>query len=525
MRNHHLPAVIFYASIVSLGGFLFGFDASVISGVVGFIIPEFGLNDWQVGMVVSAPTLAAIVTGLIVGPTSDLIGRKKVLFAVAVLYLASAVASAFAPSFWVLVGARALGGFAFGSLLLAPLYIAEISPHKLRGRFVSINQMNIVVGISLAYFANYFLLKLSNSDVQLVQDLRIDRDIWRWMLGLETLPALAFCILLLFIPESPRWLVINGRSEDAERVLSKLIPADDVQSAISDIQKSADEFKGRRKSRIAELFRPELRMVLLIGIIVGAAQQITGINAVFFYATSIFEQSGVGKNAAFMQAVFVGVINVVFTVIAMWLVDKMGRKPLLILGLAGVFISMSVAAYGFSRATYQLTPEAVEQMVSVEDPADINIPALKPVIGQVYDSDVTFKRALRDALGDETVSAHEGLLIKAAISMNSYIVLVGILGFVASFAVSLGPVMWVLLSELYPNAIRGLAMAAVGLVNSGISWGVQFFFPWQLNNLGTAWTFMIYGLFAFVSLVLVSLLLKETRGKTLEEIEREQLSV
>jgi sugar porter (SP) family MFS transporter len=523
MRNHHIPTVVFYACVVSLGGFLFGFDASVISGVVGFIVPEFGLNDWQIGMVVSAPTLAAILTGIIVGPASDLVGRKKVLMVVAVLYLASAVASALAPNFWVLVAARALGGFAFGSLLLAPLYIAEISPPKLRGRIVSINQMNIVVGISVAYFANYFLLQLSGSGAQIVESLHIERDIWRWMLGLEAIPAVAYCVLLLFIPESPRWLVIRGRHDDARCVISKLIPTQDVQPALEEIQQSADEFRRRRKSRLAELFSPELRMVLLIGIIVGVAQQITGINAVFFYATSIFEQSGVGKNAAFAQATFVGVINVVFTIVAMLLVDRLGRKPLLIFGLAGVFLSMSLAAYGFSQATYQLTPDSVQQLYSVENPPDIDRAGLESMAGTVYTDDVAFKRALRQSLGDDAARAHEGALIKAAIDMNPYIVLVGILGFVASFAVSLGPVMWVLLSELYPNAIRGLAMAAVGFFNSGISWGVQFFFPWELNNLGTAWTFLIYGLFALLAMILVAALLRETRGKTLEQIERENL--
>ncbi len=522
MKNHHIPTVVFYACVVSISGFLFGFDASVISGVVGFIVPEFGLNDLQVGLVVSAPSLAAIFTGLIVGPSSDLIGRKKVLLAVALLYLASAITSALAPNFAVLVAARALGGFAFGSLLLAPLYIAEIAPHRLRGRLVSINQMNIVVGISAAYFANYFLLKLSNSDLQFVQSLHIDTEIWRWMLGLEALPAVIFCLCLMIIPESPRWLVINGKAEAAEKVLKKFIPEEEVDGAIAEIQQTADEFRNRRKSRLGELFRPELRLVLLIGIIVGAAQQITGINAVFFYATSIFEQSGVGKNAAFMQATFVGVINVVFTVLAMWLVDKMGRKPLLIIGLAGVFISMSISAYGFSQATFKLTPEVVHRMMEAEEPPDIDIVAIEPMIGVTYDNDVAYKRALHDTLGEDTVNAHESELIQAAVTMNPYIVLVGILGFVASFAVSLGPVMWVLLSELYPNAIRGLAMAAVGLANSSISWSVQFLFPWQLNNLGTAWTFMIYGLFALIALILVSFLLTETKGKTLEQIEHEQ---
>lgn len=182
---------------------------------------------------------------------------------------------------------------------------------------------------------------------------------------------------------------------------------------------------------------------------------------------------------------------------------------------------MFLSAYGFSKASYQLAPERVEQMLNGENLAEIDPVILEPLVGKEYQNDVVFKRALRQQLNDDIINAHEGDLIRAAIDMNPYIVLTGILGFVASFAVSLGPVMWVLLSEIYPNAIRGLAMTVVTLVNSGISWAVQFFFPWQVNSMGNALTFLIYGLFAVVSLILVIALLKETKGKSLEQIERE----
>ena len=515
MTKTHSTA-LYFATVVSLGGFLFGFDASVISGVVGFVVPEFGLNDWQQGFVVSAPTLAAVFAGLITGPLSDLIGRKTVLLIVAFLYTVSAVSSAFAPSYEVLVAARALGGFAFGSLLLAPLYIAEIAPPKLRGLMVSVNQLNIVVGFSAAYFANYFLLQASQSDAAWVQSLGIGAYAWRWMLGIEAIPAVLFFLSLFLIPESPRWLVVKGRVEDARAVLSRVIPADEMKAAFLEIEASVAEAKRHAKTRLQELLRPSLRFALGVGLIVAVAQQITGVNAVYFYAPSIFEQSGVGTDAAFAQAIWVGIINVVFTLIAMALIDKMGRKPLLMLGLAGVLVSMSIAAYGFGQATYELTDEAVAGLPEAVDDA-----RLQSLVGIVYTDDVAYKKALKEALGEQAMKTHEAALIQAAVDINPYIILVGILGFVASFAISLGPVMWVLLSEIFPNRIRGLAISAVTFFNSLVSFGVQFVFPWELSQLGSAWTFLIYGLFAAIGLVLVGWLLPETKGRTLEQLEQE----
>ena len=518
MASHHLPTVALYACIVSLGGFLFGFDASVISGAVGSVVGAFDLDEWQTGLVVSAPTLAAALTALIIGPASDLVGRKRVLLLVALLYLLSAGASALAPNFWSLVAARGLGGAAFGSLVLAPLYIAEISPSKWRGRLVSINQMNIMVGMSVAYFSNYFLLEWSQS-TSAPPSFLSGSNAWRWMLGMETLPATLFCLLMLLVPESPRWLILRGRIDEARRVLRKLAPHADPEPALEEIHRTAAAYRARGRGRLAELFRPELRMALVVGLLVAAAQQITGINAVFFYATSIFEQCGVGQRAAFVQATYVGLINVVFTAVAMALIDRIGRKPLLLAGLLGVAASMSLAAYGFSQARYRLTPASIERMLAAGDAPAIDPALLIPLHDLEFANDVAYKRALREALGDQTVNSHQGALVEAAVSINPHLVLIGVLGFVASFAVSLGPVMWVLISEIYPGAIRGLAMAVIGLINSGISWGVQFFFPWQLNHLGSAATFFTYALFAAILFALLSVLLEETRGKTLEQIE------
>ena len=269
------------------------------------------------------------------------------------------------------------------------------------------------------------------------------------------------------------------------------------------------------KLPIRELFKPALRLVLSIGLVIGILQQITGINSVFFYAPMIFEQSGIGTDASFSQAILVGVINLVFTVLAILLIDKLGRKPLLIFGVSGIAICMFLLAYSFNQATYTLTNESVVSL-----PSEINQEKLIPLLNQTYNDDVSFKNALKESLGEVTAQTYESELITAAVSMNSYLILICILGFVASFAISLGPVMWVLFSELFPNWIRGLAISFVGLVNSGVSFSVQLVFPWELANFGSSITFLIYGVFAAVGLVFIIFKLPETKGKSLEELEK-----
>ncbi|MBW2191155.1 MAG: MFS transporter, partial [Deltaproteobacteria bacterium] len=249
-----------------------------------------------------------------------------------------------------------------------------------------------------------------------------------------------------------------------------------------------------------------MRLVLVIGVSVAILQQITGINSVFFYAPMIFEQSGVGTDASFMQAVL--------TVLAILFIDRLGRRPLLGVGLAGIAVCMLLLSYGFGSATYTLTSDAVAAL-----PPEIDRDALQPLLDQTWDSDLAFRQAVVAAVGSETFQNHESALVSAAIYMNPKIILGGILGFVASFAISLGPVMWVLFSELFPNRVRGLAISFVGLINSAVSFSVQLIFPWELQKLGNSVTFLIYGLFAIVGLIIVMRLLPETKGKSLEELE------
>jgi sugar porter (SP) family MFS transporter len=503
------------ALIVALGGFLMGFDASVISGVVGFIEPEFGLTKIQLGWSVASLTLTATLAMMVAGPLSDRLGRRPVLKIAAALFALSAIASAVAPNFLTLVIARMLGGFGVGAaLIIAPMYIAEIAPAHLRGRMVSFNQLNIVIGISVAFFSNYLILKLGQSELEWAQSMRFLEWNWRWMLGVETLPALLYFFALMFVPESPRWLAMHGKEKEALDVFERASGPEQARADIAVVHASLAADAERAGASLKELFKPAMRLVLTIGVSVAILQQITGINSVFFYAPMIFEQSGIGTDASFMQAILVGIVNLVFTIAAMALIDKLGRRPLLGFGLTGIAVCMLTLSYGFGAATYSLNKDAIDSLPAEVDRAQIM--ALQDV---VYDSDVAFRNAVSEAVGVETFKQNESQFVSAAIDMNPTLILFGILGFVASFAISLGPVMWVLFSELFPNQLRGLAISFAGLINSGVSFGVQLVFPWELENLGNSTTFLLYGLFAIVGLVVVMRILPETKGRSLEELE------
>jgi SP family arabinose:H+ symporter-like MFS transporter len=257
-----------------------------------------------------------------------------------------------------------------------------------------------------------------------------------------------------------------------------------------------------------------LRLVLTIGIVVAVLQQLTGINSVFFYAPMIFEQSGIGTDASFIQAILVGLTNLVFTILAILFIDRIGRKPLLIFGVSGIAICMFLLAYGFHSATYTLNDESIATL-----PEQIDVSKLESIKGIEYPSDISYKEALRETIGNEDVITFESELIKASITMNPMLILFAIIGFVASFAISLGPVMWVLFSELFPNRLRGIAISFVGFINSGVSFLVQWIFPWELDTLGSSVTFLLYGIVAALGLIFIVKIIPETKGKSLEELE------
>jgi SP family arabinose:H+ symporter-like MFS transporter len=508
--------IIRISAIVALGGFLMGFDASVISGVIRFIEPEFGLSELELGWAVSSLTITATLAMMLVGPLSDQIGRRKVLTYAAALYGLSAILSALAPNFVFLVVARMIGGFGVGaSLIIAPMYIAETSPPAMRGRLVSFNQLNIVVGISAAFFTNYLILKWGQSNSEWSKTLLLGEYQWRWMLGLETLPAIFYFIALFFVPRSPRWLIMKNLEEEALAVLSKSVGKEMAVSNITEINNSIQEDATKPKRKWSDLFKPLLKQVLLIGIVIGILQQITGINSVFFYAPMIFEQSGIGTDAAFTQAIYVGLANLLFTVVAIAMIDKIGRKPLLIFGFIGIAASMFVLTWGFSQATYQFDSYNPKNEIFLEQNNDLN-----NLDKTIFHSKKEFLNAIESYLPKEYIEENRSVLISNSLNLNSMLILWAILSFVASFAVSIGPVMWVLFSELFPNTIRAVAISFVGFINSMVSFFVQLVFPWELEFIGNAGTFFIYGIFAVFGLVFVLAKVPETKGKSLEELEK-----
>ncbi|MYJ94583.1 MAG: sugar porter family MFS transporter [Proteobacteria bacterium] len=517
----NLRYMVMVALIVALGGFLMGFDASVISGVVSFIGPEFDLTRIELGWSVASLTLTATLAMMVAGPLSDRLGRRPVLRIAAALFAVSAVASAMAPDFISLVAARMLGGLGVGAaLIIAPMYIAEIAPAKIRGRMVSFNQLNIVIGISAAFFSNYLILRLGASDLGWARALNLADGNWLWLRGVEAIPAIVYFVALFAVPESPRWLAMHGRDEEALEIMERVGDAEQARAGLKAVRDSLGAEASAEKVAFRELFQPAMRLVLTIGLSVAILQQITGINSVFFYAPMIFEQSGIGTDASFLQAVLVGLVNLVFTVLAILTIDRLGRRPLLMFGLTGIAVCMLVLSYGFGSATYVLDDEAAAPL-----PETLERESLAPLVDETYDSDVAFRQAVVNAVGPEAYDENRSALVSAAISMNPALILAGILGFVASFAISLGPVMWVLFSELFPNRVRGLAISFVGLVNSAVSFGVQLVFPWELENLGNSLTFLIYAVFAIVGLVIVIRLVPETKGRSLEELQAELVKV
>jgi len=440
------------ASTVALGGFLVGFDATVISGAVPFIRDYFDLGgpsgSLKLGWAVSSLGWGAMAGNLAAGPLSDRFGRRSVLLMTAVFFLASSLTAASATRFPVFVVARICGGLAVGAAILtAPVYIAEISPARSRGSLVSLNQLMIVIGISVSFFSNYVLLSAGANN-------------WRWMLGVQAVPATLYFALLTLVPESPRWLLSKGRDAAARATLAVLHGPAVAVSELHLIQATLAEKS--RQFGIRELFTGRLKRVLIFGLGIAFFQQATGINAIFYYLPTIFAQSGGELSTSFAQSVLVGLVNVGMTFVAIWLIDRLGRKPLLVIGLVGATFSLLTISWAFH------------------------------------------------AQGPLGVAAHVS---------HATVVLIAIITYVASFAISLGPVMWVMLSEIFPNDERAAAISVVGFWNSLVSASVTLIFPTELAIWGPAGTFLGYGLLAAAGLLFIVMLAPETKGKTLEELE------
>lgn len=295
---------------------------------------------------------------------------------------------------------------------------------------------------------------------------------------------------------------------------TRFVGANEAAKQMKSIEDSILQEGKQEKVHFGELFKKNIRLVILVGIIVAIFQQLVGINSVMFYAPLIFEQTGIGTDASFLQAILLGLVNLIFTIVAMKIIDKLGRKPMLIYGMIGMTTAMLILAYGFKTATYILDDSALNGL-----PNEVPIEKLRALEDQTFTSDLDFKAALSNALGDDKAKQYEAILVTAAAKMNSVLILCGILLFVSFYAVSIGPVMWVLFSELFPNRIRGLAISFVGLVNLTFAFLVQLVFPWQLSNLGNSLTFLLYAIFAIIGLLFIVAKVPETKGKSLEELE------
>ena len=501
--------MVLVALTVALGGFVWGFDATVISGAAPFLQKYFGLTgsrgDLLLGLAVSCLGWGVLGGTAVSGFFSDRFGRKKVLIATAVLFTGTSLLAALTTNFELFVVARLLAGLAVGgAILIAPVYIAEISPPKLRGSLVSLNQLMIVSGISASFFSNYFLVDIGENN-------------WRWMLGMDAVPATLYFFLLFAVPESPRWLFSKGQPELAQEILARACGAEEAGRELDNIRQSFAVHAPR--IRLGALFGRELRFIMFIALVIAFFQQITGINAIFYYLPTIFVQAGGGTNAAFRQAVLVGLVNLGMTFVAIWLVDRLGRKPLLVIGAAGMALSLLTCSWAFHNADYRLTEKSFTVLRDNKVPADL-LKDLQTAGPEAYATDKAFLDALDQRFGADRLKPYHDSLATAGLNIRASLVLFAIIGFVASFAISLGPVMWVLLSEIFPNQYRGAAISLAGFWNSAISASVTLVFPWELTHLGPAGTFLGYGAMAAAAVVFVLAFIPETKGKTLEELER-----
>jgi len=471
--------VYWLALVAALGGLLFGYDTAVISGAIGFLVKRFDLNVLWEGWAASCALLGCVVGASCAGTLSDRFGRKNVLIVSAILFTISAIGTALPRNLTEFILARFIGGVGVGVVsLLSPMYIAEVSPASIRGRLVTLNQFAIIGGMLVVYFVNARIA--SSGDDMWNVSLG-----WRWMFGSETLPAVLFLALLLSVPESPRWLVKRGREFEAYLLLERMHSATQADAEMKEIKTTITHERGS----VTELFRPGLRIALFLGVGLAILQQITGINVVLYYAPRIFEKAGLIPTDAINDTVIVGLVNLAFTIVAYWTVDKFGRKPLLLIASAGMGISlillglaflMSSPGIGFSFHLLGLTFE----MASKETGVLVNILGFSFVFTQL-----------------------------------NTLILLFVLTYVASFAVAMGPVVWVVISEIFPTHIRGRAMS-VAVVCLWIScFLVSQFFPVMLERLQGA-AFLVYAFMCAVCLVFVLVFLPETKGKTLEEIEQ-----
>jgi SP family arabinose:H+ symporter-like MFS transporter len=489
--------------IVAVGGFALGHWILAISGAIPFLRDDFQLSELMVGWVTSSLVVGCMAGFLTAGVLSDHFGRKKVLLATALLLAVGGICCAIAPSFIFLILGRVIGGIAIGwGLVIAPVYISEIAPAEKRGSLGMVNQLAIMIGISAAYLVNWLILDL----VHLHQ--------WRWMLGLVAVPGVLYFIFLFLVPESPRWLAIKGEVDHALSILSNIGGEQYATEQIRSIQESAET---KQSTSILQLFKGKLFTILLIGIAIGSLQQLIGINAIYYYAPDFFEKIGGSRDTAFLQACIIGIINIVFALLAMRLIDRIGRKSLLVIGISGIIICHLVVAFSFMGANYSIDNESIAKLKT-----NVNtelMEKIEPLKGELYTSKKAYLDDLALRLTEDEFNDNKLNILKSTIKLNGVVILVAILSFVGMYSMSLGPVTWVLLSELYPNQFRAKAISIAGFFNGLSSFIIPLFFLWELENIGEGATFFIFASIALVGFFFILYKIPETKGKSLEEIE------
>ncbi|MBQ4798025.1 sugar porter family MFS transporter [Pseudoalteromonas sp. MMG006] len=460
-ENSSLFYVIFISAVAAIGGFLFGFDSGVINGTVSALGNAFNSSSVATGFNVASVLLGCALGALAAGPLADKFGRRAIMIITAIIFAISAFGSGISESSAEFIFYRLFGGLGIGAAsVLAPAYIAEVAPPALRGRLATLQQLAIVLGLFAAFLSNYLIADAAGSAQNIFM---LDIAAWRWMFWAELVPAILFLVGVLFIPESPRYLVAQGKVNDAKAVFSK-ISNDNVDAQISDVKSSLHSDK---KPSIRDLFidgSKKVHPIVWAGVALSVFQQFVGINVVFYYGSELWQAAGFDESQSLFINVLAGTTNIVSTFIAIALVDKIGRKPLLLVGSIGMFISLSALTYIFGSAGL----------------------------------DEAGKLALSDNMGTF-----------ALIMANLFVVF---------FGLSWGPVVWVLLGEMFNNRIRGAALAVAASAQWIANFAITMTFPIMLANIGLAGAYGFYALSALISIFFVVKYITETRGKTLESM-------